>query len=171
MPSRPQILFPLFGQLTQFSGIGPKIALNLSKLDINSPRDLLFNLPYSLLTRNKVDTVFGKANYDIVIVEITVDEHIENLQKNRPYKINVSDAKTSFQLVFFHSNKNWLRDLFPIGDKVLISGKLEYFEGKAQITHPDYVLKPGNEVQVPLVEPIYSLSAGITQKFVKSSKK
>jgi len=82
MPSRPQILFPLFGQLTQFSGIGPKIALNLSKLDINSPRDLLFNLPYSLLTRNKVATVFGKANNDIVIVEITVDEHVENLQKN-----------------------------------------------------------------------------------------
>ena len=169
MPSRPQILFPLFGQLTQFSGIGPKIALNLSKLDINSPRDLLFNLPYSLLTRNKVDTVFGKANYDIVIVEITVDEHIENLQKNRPYKINVSDAKTSFQLVFFHSNKNWLRDLFPIGDKVLISGKLEYFEGRAQITHPDYVLKPGDEVQVPLVEPIYSLSAGITQKTISKA--
>ena len=169
MPSRPQILFPLFGQLTQFSGIGPKIALNLSKLDINSPRDLLFNLPYSLLTRNKVDTVFGKANNDIVIVEITVDEHVENLQKNRPYKINVSDAKTSFQLVFFHSNKNWLRDLFPIGDKVLISGKLEYFEGRAQITHPDYVLKPGDEVQVPLVEPLYSLSAGITQKTISKA--
>ena len=169
MPSRPQILFPLFGQLTQFSGIGPKIALNLSKLDINSPRDLLFNLPYSLLTRNKVYTVFGKANNDIVIVEITVDEHVENLQKNRPYKINVSDAKTSFQLVFFHSNKNWLRDLFPIDDKVLISGKLEYFEGRAQITHPDYVLKPGDEVQVPLVEPLYSLSEGITQKTISKA--
>ena len=32
MPTRPEILYPLFGQLTQFSGIGPKIALNLAKL-------------------------------------------------------------------------------------------------------------------------------------------
>jgi len=59
--------------------------------------------------------------------------------------------------------------LFPIGDKVLISGKLEYFEGRAQITHPDYVLKPGDEVQVPLVEPLYSLSAGITQKTISKA--
>ena len=72
MPSRPQILFPLFGQLTQFSGIGPKIALNLSKLDINSPRDLLFNLPYSLLTRNKVDTVFvmSTAKHGVFVSKI-----------------------------------------------------------------------------------------------------
>ena len=81
----------------------------------------------------------------LIIIEIIVDEHLENQQKNRPYKINVSDAKVSFQLVFFHARKNWLRDLFPIGEKVLISGKLEYFDGKAQITHPDYVFKPGND--------------------------
>lgn len=164
MPSRPEILFPLFGQLTQFTGIGPKIAINLSKLNINSPRDLLFTLPHSLLIRNKIETVLDAINNDIIIIEIIVDEHLENQQKNRPYKINVSDAKASFQLVFFHARKNWLWDLFPIGEKVLISGKLEYFDGKAQITHPDYVFKPGNEEQIPTLEPIYSLSAGVTQK-------
>lgn len=164
MSSRPEILFPLFGQLTQLSGIGPKTAVNLSKLNINLPRDLLFALPHSLLIRKRIETVIGAINNEIIIIKITVGEHLENQQKNRPYKINVSDAQTSFQLVFFHSNKNWLREQFPIGEKVLISGKLEYFDGKAQITHPDYVLKLNDEAKIPLIEPIYSLSAGITQK-------
>ena len=73
MPSRPEILFPLFGQLTQFTGIGPKIAINLSKLNINSPRDLLFTLPHSLLIRNKIETVLDAINNDIIIIEIIVE--------------------------------------------------------------------------------------------------
>ena len=102
MPTRPEILYPLFGQLTQFSGIGPKIALNLAKLNIDSPRDLIFTLPHSLLIRKKIKTILEANEGDIIIIGVTVDEHIENQQKNKPYRINVSDVKTSFQLIFFH---------------------------------------------------------------------
>ena len=171
MPTRPEILYPLFGQLTQFSGIGPKIALNLAKLNIDSPRDLIFTLPHSLLIRKKIKTILEANEGDIIIIGVTVDEHIENQQKNKPYRINVSDVKTTFQLIFFHSRKNWLRDLFPIGDIVIISGRLEHFEGKVQITHPDYTCKPSDIDQIPLIEPVYSLSAGITQKTLSKSTK
>ena len=113
MPSRPEILFPLFGQLTQFTGIGPKIAINLSKLNINSPRDLLFTLPHSLLIRNKIETVLDAINNDIIIIEIIVDEHLENQQKNRPYKINVSDAKVSFPVSFLPCKKKLVVGFIP----------------------------------------------------------
>ena len=64
MPTRPEILYPLFGQLTQFSGIGPKIALNLAKLNIDSPRDLIFTLPHSLLIRKKIKTMLSTWEKD-----------------------------------------------------------------------------------------------------------
>ena len=86
MPTRPEILYPLFGQLTQFSGIGPKIALNLAKLNIDSPRDLIFTLPHSLLIRKKIKTILEANEGDIIIIGVTVDEHIENQQKNKNLK-------------------------------------------------------------------------------------
>lgn len=54
MVNRPEILFPLFRKITYLKGIGPKIAINLSKLRIMSPRDLLFSLPSSILIRNQL---------------------------------------------------------------------------------------------------------------------
>ena len=171
MVSRPEILFPLFRQITHLKGIGPKIAINLSKLRIISPRDLLFSLPNSILIRNPIETVYGAALHDFITVEITVDEHIENQRKDRPYRINVSDVKNTFQLVFFHPRKSWLRETFPLGQRRLVSGKIEFFDGKAQMTHPDFVCFPDERNKIPLSEPIYPLTAGVTQKnFFKANQ-
>ena len=59
MSGRPEILFPLFSDLTSLSGIGDKIATTFGALKITKPRDLIFTLPHSVVDRRVVPTVQG----------------------------------------------------------------------------------------------------------------
>lgn len=59
MSGRPESLFPLFAGLETLDGVGPKTAQLLGQLDIASPRDVIFALPYAVIDRRRRDTVQG----------------------------------------------------------------------------------------------------------------
>lgn len=164
MVVRPEVLFPLFRAVTSISGIGPKIAENLLKLNVETPRDLLLTLPQSVIVRKPVDTIQGIPLPSIVTVKVTIGEHLPNTRKDRPYRIDVNDGTTNFQLVFFHPRKEWLRENYPFGQERIISGKLEIFDHMAQMTHPDYVCRVDQLDSIPELEPVYPLVSGVTQK-------
>lgn len=169
MTGRPEILFPLFGDLTKLDGIGPKSAATLAALDVAKPRDLIFTLPASGIDRNPRDTVQGAAQGEVVTVEVTVETHIPNRQRGRLYRVNVSDTQTSFQLVFFHARGDYLKRILPTGSRRIVSGKIEYFDGIIQMPHPDHVLPIEEASDIPEFEPVYPLTAGITQKTMQKA--
>ena len=78
----------------------------------------------------------------------------------------VRDAALEFQLVFFHARADYLQKLLPTGQRRLVSGKVELFDGIAQMVHPDHVLRPEEAGELPAFEPVYPLTAGLTQKLV-----
>jgi ATP-dependent DNA helicase RecG len=45
-----------------------------------------------------------------------------------------------------------------------VSGKVELFDGVAQMVHPDHVLPPEEADDAAAFEPVYPLTAGVTQK-------
>jgi len=164
MSTRPEILFPLFGSLTKLDGIGPKTAQNFEGLGVEKPRDLLFTLPYAGIDRQLRSSIRGLVPPATITVEVTVQDHRPNRQKGRPYRVVVSDNEDSFQLVFFHARGDYLQKLLPIGQKRVISGKLEVFDSIAQMVHPDHVLPVDKADEIPAFEPVYPLTAGVTQK-------
>ncbi|WP_069299102.1 ATP-dependent DNA helicase RecG [Neptunicoccus sediminis] len=166
MSRRPEILFPLFADLTVLDGIGPKSAQNFAKIEITRPRDLLFLLPHSLINRQISTSILDVAPPSVVTVEVVVGIHSPNAVKGRPYRVTVQDSKTSFQLVFFHARSDWLREQLPSGQKRVVSGKVEMFDSIAQMVHPDYILPPEAAETIPANEPLYPLTAGISQKQV-----
>jgi ATP-dependent DNA helicase RecG len=106
MSGRPEILFPLFAELKSLEGVGPKTALNYQQMHVETPRDLLFTLPHSGIDRRVRDTVDGVIGQQVVTVEVQIDGHQPPRQKGRPYRVFVSDAQISFQLVFFHARED-----------------------------------------------------------------
>lgn len=164
MAGRPEILFPLFGDITKLAGIGPKIAQNLIKIEVATPRDLAFTLPQSVINRRLIETVENVPVPSVVTVEVEIGDHRPNSRKDRPYRIDVIDGKTNFQLVFFHPRNEWLRTNYPTGERRVISGKIEMFDHMIQMTHPDYVCLPKKIDSIPTSEPIYPLTAGVNQK-------
>jgi ATP-dependent DNA helicase RecG len=164
MSGRPEILFPLFAGLETLEGVGPKSAQNMAALAIEKPRDVLFTLPYSGVDRRKRDTVQGAEIPGVVTVEVTVGRHTAPQRRGGPYRVYVEDAATAFPLVFFHARDEYLRRILPTGSRRVVSGKVELFDGMAQMVHPEHILPPEEAGDIPDFEPVYPLTAGVTQK-------
>jgi len=169
MSSRPEILFPLFAGLDTLAGVGAKTAKSFAALGIERPRDILFSLPYSGIDRQFRASVQEVVPPAYVTVEVEVGQHNAPRSKGRPYRIEVHDALTTFQLVFFHANDAWLARHLPTGQRRVVSGKVELFDGVAQIVHPDYVLRPEEAEKIPDFEPVYHLAAGVSARVMVKS--
>ncbi|MCV2876834.1 ATP-dependent DNA helicase RecG [Rhodobacteraceae bacterium XHP0102] len=167
MQGRPEVLFGLFSSLEGLSGIGPKAAQALTALQINTPKDLIYTLPVGVVDRRRVASITEITPPRIATLEVEVVRHRPPPARGRgPYRVTVSDRQTAFDLVFFHARAPYLEKLLPIGARRVVSGKVELFDGIAQIVHPDHVLPVEEADSLPKFEPIYPLGQGVTQKMM-----
>ena len=164
MSGRPEILFPLFADLSGLKGVGPKTAETLGHMGIEVPRDLLYTLPHSVVDRRLRDTVNGADLPATLTVEVQIGAHRPPRTKGGAYRVQVEDAKTAFQIVFFHARGDYVAKILPFGARRIVSGKVEFFDGMAQMVHPDHVLLPEEADSLMPFEPVYPLTAGVTQK-------
>ena len=164
--SRPERLFPLFAELETLDGVGEKTAKLFSALGVERPKDLLFLLPHSGVDRRRKPTVRDVVPPTTVTVEVVILTHMPPKTRGRPYRILVRDSAIEFQLVYFHARGDYLTKLLPVGETRLVSGKVELFDGIVQMVHPDHVLLPDEAARLPAFEPLYPLTAGLTQKTI-----
>jgi len=160
---RPELIWPLFAGLDVLDGVGPKTAKHFAGLHVETPKDLLLTLPVGGVDRARRASIRDVALPGMATVEVTVGRHRAPAGRG-PYRIEVEDAKTSFQLVFFHAKGDYLGRILPTGSRRIVSGKVELFDGVAQMAHPDHILAPEDADQIPAFEPVYPLTAGVTQK-------
>lgn len=164
MSGRPEILFPLFAEITKLDGIGPKVAQHVAAIGLEKPRDVLFSLPYSVIDRRRRDSIQGADLPGVVTVAVTIGPHRAPRNRTGAYRVTVEDAATSFQLVFFHARGDYLQKQLPEGARRLVSGRVELFDGVAQMVHPDYMLPEEAAADIPEFEPVYHLTSGLTLK-------
>ena len=86
MAGRPEILFPLFSNLTSLAGIGSRLSERLHNLDIIYPKDMLFHIPQSICDRSLIDSVLNADLPQTVTVRVQVIRHIPNFEKGRHQK-------------------------------------------------------------------------------------
>ncbi|SIS89697.1 ATP-dependent DNA helicase RecG [Phaeovulum vinaykumarii] len=166
MSGRPAVLFPLFAGLASLPGVGPKTARAFEALGIEAPRDLLFLLPHSVIDRRLRPGVTGAAPGTVVTLAVEVLEHLPARRRGAPARVRVHDGQVEITLVFFHARPAWLEAQLPLGERRVISGKLEVFEGRAQIAHPDHILPLDAAGDLPEFEPIYPAGAGVSPRQV-----
>ncbi|MDJ1015641.1 MAG: ATP-dependent DNA helicase RecG [Paracoccaceae bacterium] len=166
MTGRPEILWPLFADLQSLPGVGPQSAKLFPNLDIQTPKDLIFTLPHSVIDRRPAERIADLPEGSTATIAVRVERHHPPRTKGRPWRVDVSDGDSAFQLVFFHGRGEYLKKQLPEGEARVISGKVETFDGVRQIVHPDYILRPGEEDQLPEFEPVYPLTQGISQKLM-----
>ncbi|MFX9097266.1 hypothetical protein ABTN72_19820, partial [Acinetobacter baumannii] len=79
-----------------------------------------------------------------------------------PYKVRCRDETGFIQLTYFNVRGPYLLRQLPIGEKRLVSGRVEFFNGLPQMAHPDAVLPVMARDRIAIVQPIYRLTAGLT---------
>ena len=166
---RPPILNPLFAALTALSGIGPKLMAPFGRLlDHEPPRviDLLFHLPYSALDRRARPKLKDVVPGGIATVQIVAERHQPG-RGRAPHKVIARDDTGTLEIVYFHLPRERVEKMLPLDEERYVSGRVDLYDGRLQMVHPDRVVDEKGLAQLPLVEPVYSLTEGVGTGIVR----
>ena len=169
---RPDILNPLFRPVTSLAGIGPKLGETLGRLlggpDGGEARvvDLPFHLPVGVTDRSRQPGITASAEGSIVTLKVRVDRHAPPPRGNKriPYRVFAHDDTGEIGLVFFHAKGDYLEKQLPVGATRYVSGAVEWFNGRPTMVHPDYIVGEEDFATLPLIEPVYPMTAGLSCK-------
>jgi ATP-dependent DNA helicase RecG len=161
---RPEILFPLFAPVTSLPGIGPRLAKPVERLAGPRVVDLLWHLPAGIIDRRYAPKVRDAEPGRVATVTVTVMAHLPPPNRRLPYRVRCADESGELFLVFFHGRPDYLTKVLPVGEKRVVSGKIEHFRDAVQMTHPDHIGTVAELESLQSVEPVYRLTAGLTAK-------
>ena len=161
----PDPLAPLFAPLTALKGTIPPVAALIAKA-AGGERvvDLLFHLPESYVDRRPRPTIAEAQAATVATLEIEVVRHEPPATPRQPWRVVVKDNTGFAELVFFAANPKSAEDRaqrMPPGAKLLVSGKLEEFNGRLTMPHPDHVLPLAQADRLPGIEPVWRMTAGL----------
>lgn len=168
--SRPFELDPLFRTLTTLPGVGPRNGKLLEKL-VGGPKvlDLLWHKPIDFVDRRFSPKIAEAPDGCIATLTVTVQKHFPNERRGQPYKVWCTDETGAINLIFFHAHKDYLEKQLPVGDLRIVSGRIEHYQGKVQMVHPESIGKLEERAAIETVEPIYPLTQGLTNKTIRKA--
>ncbi len=157
-----EILAPLFTPLTSLRGIGPAVAALIARA-AGGDRviDLLFHMPESYLDRSARPTIRGAKPGTVATLAVEVVRHERPATSRQPWRIIVRDDTGTAELVFFKFSRE---AQMPPGARIVVSGKLDAYNGRLTIPHPDHLLPIEQADRIPAVEPVWPLTAGLWQR-------
>jgi ATP-dependent DNA helicase RecG len=170
--SRPASLDPLFRSLHSIKGVGDKLAALLTRF-FGAPEgqeavalDLLMHMPSGIVDRRRMEGVGKTYIGHIATLKLHIDRHQPppRGKPHVPHRVFAHDESGEIQLVYFRAQGGWVEKLLPLGEERYVSGSIGFFNGEKQITHPDYVVEVDKFEDLPLVEPVYPLTHGLSAR-------
>lgn len=175
---RPTLLDPIFAPATAIEGIGDKMGAALGNIlpvpdGMGVPRvsALAFHLPHSIIDRSQQPGIAHAPDGTIVTLTVRIDRHQPSPRGNHrvPYRVFGHDETGEITFVFFNGRSTYLERAMPVGEKMLVSGRVEWFNGRPSMVHPDHMVMADKADELPLVEPVYGLTAGVSPKVLRKA--
>ncbi|MCF3945600.1 ATP-dependent DNA helicase RecG [Acidiphilium iwatense] len=163
-PVTPESIDSLRAPLTSLPGIGPRLAALLARaVGGDTLRDLLFHLPEHFIDRRERFLLRDAKPGSIGTFTVEVVGHEAPSRKSQPHRVVIRDSSGFGEVVLFHPGR---LVQFPVGAKLLISGKVERYADRITLPHPDYVVPVMQEAALPMIEPVWRLTAGLYPRVV-----
>ena len=150
--------------VSALNGVGLKIKKLLKKKKIEKVSDLLWNLPQGHTDRSNSQTLDKLEIGKVTTIKVKVIKYNFPRVRNLPSKIICEDEKGQIDIIFFNSREGYIRKILPLNTVVIISGKINFYKKKYQITNPDYVVTIDKENYVKKIIQKYPLTEGLTEK-------
>ena len=152
----------LLSDIDSIKGIGSKTAKLFKKKNINTIFDLIWNLPRDFTDRTHEKKINELQIGKIQTVTVDVKKYNFPRIRNLPNKVLCEDETGKLDCVFFNSHEGYIRKILPLNNKIVISGKIGYFNKRYQITNPTHISADINSIKKIFSN--YSLTEGINQK-------
>ncbi|KAB2954457.1 ATP-dependent DNA helicase RecG [Heliorestis acidaminivorans] len=156
------------GTAIQFlKGVGPQRALKMKKMGIETIEDLFFHIPFRYIDRSqivKISQIYGPG-------EVTVAGVIRAYQEWQPrrgltvIRGRLDDGTGILSLLWF--NRKQMMKQYPPGSAVMVSGKVEYAYGKAELTVQEIELQEEAGLHTGRLIPVYPATEGIHQRYLR----
>ncbi|MEL6372632.1 MAG: ATP-dependent DNA helicase RecG [Pseudomonadota bacterium] len=170
---RPGVLNPLFADASTLQGVGPRIetllkkALGLPATQANLRLlDLLWHTPTGLIDRRAEPAIQDAVPGTIATFRVRVVKHRPSPRGRAavPYRVTCEDDSGRLDLIFFRAERSYVERQLPEGEIRYVSGKVERYGDQLQMPHPDYILPEARQGDLPMLEPVYPLTAGLSAK-------
>ncbi|MCB1549412.1 MAG: ATP-dependent DNA helicase RecG [Hyphomicrobiaceae bacterium] len=175
---RPAALSPFFVSVQSLPGIGPRLLVLLRKAlrlppGVSEPRalDLLWHLPTGVVDRRSEPSVAEAVAGTIVTLRLRVLKHKAppRSASKAPYRVTCEDDSGRIDLVFFRAEPRFVERQLPVGEVRYVSGRVERYGEQLQMPHPDYIVDAEARADLPALEPIYPLTAGLSGKVLRKA--
>ena len=168
---RPAHLDLLLSPINKLKGVGPKVENIINKLGLTLNVHFLWHFPYRIIEKKYYENILDAPINQLVTLKIEVVKHYPSKFRRQPYKVSCLANETPIEIVYFNARHPVIRSILPVKSIKMISGKLEFFKNKYQITHPSSVENLSDIQLLREKEAVYSLTAGLNLKtFIKLSK-
>jgi ATP-dependent DNA helicase RecG len=170
---RPSLLNSLFAAVTTLPGVGSQLEKLYRRLfGRDQPArvlDVLFHLPSGAIDRRARPKLRDVVPDTVVTVAVTVDRHRPPPphRPRVPYQVYTSDETGDLILTYFNARKDYLQKLLPLGERRYVSGTVALYDHMRQMVHPDRVVAEADLAKLPLVEPVYPLTEGLSLNQVR----
>ena len=112
---RPELLNPIFAEVTALKGIGPQLARPVERLGLEKLVDILFHLPVGHVDRIPIEALDAAYAGRVVSVELTPIDYRASGGRG-PFRIWAQDkAGNMIALVYFGGNPGWAKKQFAAG--------------------------------------------------------
>ena len=152
----------LLSDLKKLKGIGLKTSNLLKKKKINTIFDLLWKLPRSYTDRSISTKIKDLKIGEIQTITLLPFKYNFPRVRKLPNRVNCKDETGLLDCVFFNSYEGYIKKILPLGKEITISGKINQFNNKYQITNPKYVSEDASLIKDKHNK--YSLTQGISEK-------
>jgi ATP-dependent DNA helicase RecG len=158
---RPDLLNPLFAEVTALKGIGAALAKPMERLGMARVVDVAFHLPTGWIDRLPRDELMQSDVGQTIVIPLTPVSYRFGGSARAPARVQAVDAHGNYvSLVFFGGNSGWAKKLLPLNEKRFVSGRLDQYGQELQIVHPEV----SEEAEIGGREAVYPCSEGITSK-------
>ena len=161
----------LITPIDYLKGVGPNRAdLFKSELKIFTYEDLLYFFPFRYIDKTKYHKIheLENTNSHVQIIGKFVDLRHSDSSKVKRLIGNFSDGNGKIEIVWFKGIK-WIEKSIQINKEYVIYGKLNRFNNKFSIIHPEIeILEKHNKTIKNTLLPIYSSTESLTSKGINN---
>ncbi len=150
----------LLSNIQNIKGIGKKTSQLFKRKNINTIFDLLWHLPTSKIENSKVTKIGDIQIGKLQTIKLTPLKYNFPRIRRLPNRVVCQSNDIKIDCVFFNSYEGYIKKILPLNTEIIISGKINLFRNKYQITNPTQV-KESNE-NILESQNKYSLTDGLT---------
>lgn len=154
--------------LTVISGIGEETAKKLRNLNLYTLKDLLYNFPRDYHDFSQAKTINRIMYGDTLTVIGTIQSiHARDARSGKVSIVEavVGDSTGNLRITWF--NRKFLVNQYHPGDQVSLSGTVKQYLGRLVMDNPEIEPLEAENLSTNRISPVYPLTAGITQKFMR----